>query len=61
MAEHLLEGGEAVAKWLLRIFNAIVNLEANPYSLKCGVIILVNKGNERDNKLQGYNTFFRHI
>ena len=53
MAEHLLEGGEAVVKWLVGIFNAIVSLEELPDTLKCGVIIPVFKGSGRDPLLPG--------
>ena len=48
MAEHLLEGGDAVAVWLEKIFNAIVTLEALPDSLKSGFVIPVYKRNGRD-------------
>ena len=48
MSEHLLEGGVAVIKWLTRIFNAIVSLEALPDSLKCGTIVPVYKGGGKD-------------
>ena len=48
MSEHLLEGGMVVIKWLTRIFNAIVSLEALPDSLKCGTIVPVYKGGRRD-------------
>ena len=48
MAEHLLEAGEAVVKWLTNIFNAIVSLEAIPDSLKCGKTVPVYKGGGRD-------------
>ena len=48
MAEHLLEGGDAVAVWLEKIFNAIVTLEALPDSLKSVFVIPVYKGNGRD-------------
>ena len=48
MAEHLLEAGEAVVKWLANIFNAIVSLEAIPDSLKCGTTVPVYKGGGRD-------------
>ena len=48
MAEHLLEAGEAVVKWLTNIFNAIVSLEAILDSLKCGTTVPVYKGGGRD-------------
>ena len=34
MAEHLKAGGEAVVIWLLRILNAVVELEVVPDALK---------------------------
>ena len=45
LAEHLLEGGEAVANWLMKIFNVIVTLEALP---KSGIIVPVYKGSSKD-------------
>ena len=47
MAEHLLEGGEAVVKWQMHILNAIFNLEAIPNSLKCGMTVPAYKGSGR--------------
>ena len=41
MAEHLLEGGDAVAVWLEKSFNAIVTLKALPDSLKSVFVIPV--------------------
>ena len=53
LAEHLLEGGEAVVNWLAKIFNAIIVLEALPNSLNCGIIVPVYKGSGRDPLLPG--------
>ena len=38
MAEHLKGGGDAVVIWLLRILNAVVELEVVPDVLKEGFI-----------------------
>ena len=52
-AEHLLHGGEALANWLMKIFNKIVTLEEIPESLKSGIIVPVYKGNGKDPLLPG--------
>ena len=50
MAEHLKAGGEAVVIWLMKILNAIVELEAVPEVLKRGVVVPVYKGGRKDPK-----------
>ena len=50
LAEHLLEGGEAMVNWLAKILHAIIALKA---LLKCGIIIPVYKGSGRDPLLPG--------
>ena len=53
LAKHLLEGGEALANWLMKIFNAITTLETLPNSLKSSIIVPVYKGSGRDPLLPG--------
>ena len=48
MAEHLKSGGEVVVIWLMRILNAVIELEAVPEVLKRGVIVPVYKGGGKD-------------
>ena len=48
MAEHLKGGGDAVVIWLLRILNAVVELEVVPDVLKEGFIVPVYKGGGKD-------------
>ena len=48
MAEHLKAGGEAVVIWLLRILNAIKELEVVLDVLKRGLIVPVYKGGGKD-------------
>ena len=48
MAEHLKAGGEAMVIWLLRILNAVVELEVVPDVLKQGLIVPVYKGGGKD-------------
>ena len=59
LPEHITFGGPAINAWLLRIFNAIRDLENIPPSL---VTIPVFKGKCRDpsntNSYCGYHTFF---
>ena len=47
MAEHL-KSGEVVVIWLMRILNAVIELEAVPEVLKRGVIVPVYKGGGKD-------------
>ena len=35
MAEHLKAGGEAIVAWLMRVLNAVVELEAIPFEERC--------------------------
>ena len=46
--EYIKFGGPAINSWILRIFNAIKNLEDIPPSLKLGVTIPVFKGKAHD-------------
>ena len=48
MAEHLKGGGDAVVIWLLRILNAVVELEVVPDVLKEGFILPVYKVGGKD-------------
>ena len=48
MAEYLKSGGEVVVIWLLRILNAVVELEVVPDVLKEGLIVPVYKGGGKD-------------
>ena len=48
MAEHLKAGGESVVIWLMKILNAIVELESMPEVLKRGVVVPVYKGGGKD-------------
>ena len=48
MAEHLKGGGDAMVIWLLRILNAVVELEVVPDVLKEGFIVPVYKGGGKD-------------
>ena len=47
-AEHLKNGGPALAVWLKRILNAIIRLEQIPQTFKLGMIVPVHKGKGRD-------------
>ena len=47
-AEQLKAGGEAVVIWLLRILNAVLELEVVPDVLKQGLIVPVYKGGGKD-------------
>ena len=48
MAEHLKFGGEVFVIWLMRILNAVIELEAIPEVLKRGVVVPVYKGGGMD-------------
>ena len=48
MAEHMKGSGDAVVIWLLRILNAVVELEVVPDLLKEGFIVPVYKGGSKD-------------
>jgi hypothetical protein len=48
LAEHLKNGGPALAVWLKRIFSSIIHLEQIPPSFKLGMIVPVHKGEGRD-------------
>ena len=48
MAEHLKFGGEVFVIWLMRILNAVIELEAIPEVLKRGVVVPVYKGGGKD-------------
>ena len=41
MAEHLIEGGDAVTRWLTGTLNAVIDLESVPDSLKQRVVVPV--------------------
>ena len=47
-AEHLKEGGDVVTIWLMRLLNAVVELEVILDALKCGVVVPVYKGGGKD-------------
>ena len=47
-AEHVKEGGDVVTIWLMRLLNAVVELEVIPDALKCGVVVPVYKGGGKD-------------
>ena len=47
-SEYLKEGGGSVVIWMMRILNAVRELEAVPDCLKCGIIIPVYKGGGKD-------------
>ena len=42
IGEHLKWGGNVVQEWLLRVTNAVVDLEVVPSVLKSGVIVSVS-------------------
>ena len=48
IGEHLKWGGNVVQEWLLRVTNAVVDLEVVPSVLKSGVIVPVYKGGGKD-------------
>ena len=48
MAEHLKARGEAIVIWLMRVLNAVVELEAIPGLLKRGVTVPIYKGGGKD-------------
>ena len=48
MAKHLKFGGEVFVIWLMRILNAVIELEAIPEVLKRGVVVPVYKGGGKD-------------
>ena len=48
MSEHLKAGGEAIAIWLTRILNAVVDVETIRSVLKLGVIVPVYNGGGKD-------------
>ena len=48
MAEHLKAGGDVVITWLMKILNAVVELEVIPEALKRGVIVPIYKGGGKD-------------
>ena len=47
-AEHLKEGGKVVTIWLMRLLNAVVEVEVILDALKCGVVVPVYKGGRKD-------------
>ena len=46
--EHLKLGGVVLRTWLLQVYNAIIELEAIPSTLKLGIITPVYKGGGKD-------------
>ena len=46
--EHLKHGGVVLRTWLLQVYNAIIELEAIPSTLKLGIITPVYKGGGKD-------------
>ena len=48
MAEHLKRGGQIVVIWLMKILNAIVELESVPMVFKKGVEVPIYKGGGKD-------------
>ena len=48
VGEHLKWGGAVVQEWLLRVLNAVVDLEVIPSVLKSGIIVPVYKGGGKD-------------
>ena len=48
VAEHLQGGGSKIVKWLTRILNNVVKLEAVLEVLKSGIVIPIYKGTGKD-------------
>ena len=48
IGEHLKWGGNMVQEWLLRVTNAVVDLEVVPSVLKSGILVPVYKGGGKD-------------
>ena len=52
-AEHLYHGGISIRRWLLKIFNQIIQFEDLPACLKGGITIPIYKGNGKDPLVPG--------
>ena len=44
LAEYIVEGGDSLIEWLTSLFNAIIEFESVPNSLKHGIVVPVYKG-----------------
>ena len=51
VGEHLKRGGAVVQEWLLRVLNAVVDIEVVPSVLKSGIIVPVYKGGGKDPRI----------
>ena len=48
LPEHIIYGGSNYRLWLLKVFNAIIDLEVVPPSLLRAIIVPIYKGKGRD-------------
>ena len=61
LSEYLKEGGSVVVIWLMKILNAVIELEAVPDTLKRCLITPIYKGGGKDSlKVDSYRELLYH-